>query len=84
MILGGPPIRTGLLQNIVLGSGDSSKYDLLGGSFGDGGDYVMGRMLGARRKLSKKAAAKALKAGGGPDPPLPWRDRDRLRGGGRK
>lgn len=83
MILGGPPIRTGQLQNIVLGSGDSSKYDLLGGSFGDGGDYVMGRMLGAKRKAAKKVA-RPLKAGGGPDAPLPWRDRDRLRGGGRK
>ena len=62
MILGGPPIRTGRLQNVVLGSGDSSKYDLLGSSFGDGGDYVMGRMLGTRRFLKKKTAAAIVRA----------------------
>jgi hypothetical protein len=61
MILGGPPIRTGRLQNVVLGSGDSSKYDLLGSSFGDGGDYVMGRMLGTRRFFKKKGAAALIR-----------------------
>lgn len=64
MILGGPPIRTGRLQNVVLGSGDSSKYDLLGSSFGDGGDYVMGRMLGTRRFLRKKTAAALIRQAG--------------------
>jgi hypothetical protein len=65
MILGGPPIRTGRLQTVVLGSGDSSKYDLLGSSFGDGGDYVMGRMLGTKRFLKKKTAAALIRQVGG-------------------
>ncbi|MBP7622442.1 MAG: hypothetical protein KA763_00610 [Xanthomonadales bacterium] len=71
-------------MNIVLGSGDPSKFDLLGGTFGEGGDYVMGRMAGLKRKIAEKKVAKVLRAGGGPDAPLPWKDRDRIRSGGRK
>lgn len=58
-------VRTGRVVNIVLGSGDSSKFDLLGGTFGEGGDYSAGRDPGSRRFLKNESAAAILRAAGG-------------------
>ena len=42
-------IKTGRVGNIVLGVGDPSKFNLLGGSFGKAGDVVIsGSGAGAR------------------------------------
>lgn len=42
-------IKTGRVGNIVLGVGDPSKFNLLGGSFGKAGDVIIsGTGAGAR------------------------------------
>lgn len=42
-------IKTGNAGNVVLGIGDPSKFNLLGGSFGEAGDVVSGRFAGGPR-----------------------------------
>lgn len=62
-------IKTGMVGNVVLGVGDQSKFNLLGGSFGQAGDAVMGQN-GVRRFLPSVrdrvlAAAAAARGGAG-------------------
>lgn len=47
-------IKTGQTTNVLLGVGDSSKFNLLGGSFGEAGDVVFGPYSGGGRFLPEK------------------------------
>jgi hypothetical protein len=81
-------IKTGQVVNIVLGVGDSSKFNLLGGSFGEAGDVVTGTPGGGSRFLRTDrdrilrggaGAPAATGRSGTPSSPYErdWRDRYR-------
>lgn len=61
-------IKTGMVVNLVLGVGDSSKFNLLGGSFGQAGDVVTGGGAGAGARFFPSARDKILRAGVGKAP----------------
>lgn len=50
-------IKTGQTVNIRLGHGDSGKFDLLGGSFGEAGDVLFNMFGFGRRTFLKPPGA---------------------------
>jgi hypothetical protein len=81
-------IKTGQVVNLVLGVGDSSKFNLLGGSFGEAGDVVGGApvtgarfLRSARDRILRGGSAPAAGGSGSGTPSSPYqRDpRDRYR-----
>lgn len=56
-------IKTGRVGNIVLGVGDPSKFNLLGGSFGKAGDVIISGS-GAGARLVVRQRDTMMRAGG--------------------
>lgn len=55
-------MKLGGATNVVLGVGDPERFSLLGGSFGQAGDFVTGQGGGQGARFFKSGKAAILKA----------------------